>query len=36
MLAYAIAFNKISALYDGSWSEWAERQNLKVSLRSLL
>ena len=29
MLANVIAFNKSKAIYDGSWTEWAEHQNLK-------
>ena len=29
MLANVIAFNKSRTIYDGSWSEWAEYQNLK-------
>lgn len=32
MLAYVIAFNKKRAIYDGSWSEWAECQNLKIDV----
>ncbi|MDC1265727.1 sulfurtransferase [Flavobacteriaceae bacterium] len=32
MLANVIAFNKSRTIYDGSWSEWAERQNLKTDV----
>ena len=32
MLANVIAFNKSKAIYDGSWSEWAEHQNLKTDV----
>ena len=32
MLAYTIAFNKSQAIYDGSWTEWAEFQNLKTDV----
>ena len=29
-LAYEIAFNKPFAIYDGSWTEWATKENLKT------
>jgi len=29
MLANVIAFHKTKTIYDGSWTEWAEHQNLK-------
>lgn len=29
LLAYEVAFKKGKYIYDGSWSEWAERQGLK-------
>ena len=32
MLAHTIAFNKSQAIYDGSWTEWAELQNLKIDV----
>ncbi|MDA7706217.1 MAG: rhodanese-like domain-containing protein [Flavobacteriaceae bacterium] len=32
MLANAVAFSKSRAVYDGSWTEWAERQNLKIDV----
>ncbi|AOR29089.1 sulfurtransferase [Formosa sp. Hel1_33_131] len=32
MLANVIAFNKSRTIYDGSWTEWAERQNLKTDV----
>ncbi len=31
MLAFNLAINDSLYLYDGSWTEWAERQNLKTS-----
>ncbi len=31
MLAYELAFKENRYLFDGSWTEWAERQNLKIS-----
>ncbi|MGB1040181.1 MAG: sulfurtransferase [Flavobacteriales bacterium] len=30
MLAYEIAINECKQIYDGSWTEWAEKQNLKI------
>ncbi|MCH2044472.1 MAG: sulfurtransferase [Saprospiraceae bacterium] len=32
MLAHAVAHQESLYLYDGSWSEWAELQNLKTAL----
>ena len=32
MLANVVAFNKSRAIYDGSWTEWAEHQNLKTDV----
>ena len=32
MLAHRLVFNKNTAIYDGSWTEWAERQNLKTDV----
>lgn len=32
MLAHTIVFNKSQAIYDGSWTEWAEFQNLKTDV----
>ena len=32
MLASELAFKQSRYLYDGSWTEWAELQNLKVEL----
>jgi len=32
MLANVIAFHKSRTIYDGSWTEWAERQNLKTDV----
>jgi thiosulfate/3-mercaptopyruvate sulfurtransferase len=29
LLACEIAFKKSKFLYDGSWTEWAEKNNLK-------
>ncbi len=32
MLANALVFNKNKIIYDGSWTEWAELQNLKIDV----
>ena len=32
MLANVLVFKTTNAIYDGSWTEWAERQNLKIDV----
>jgi thiosulfate/3-mercaptopyruvate sulfurtransferase len=32
MLANSIVFNENQVIYDGSWTEWAELQNLKIDI----